>query len=571
MSARAPQAGEAPSRRVSHGPGLFPPPSVPRIRWRDVAVCLWLALLVVGSRAAYRPAVIYSPEGARFAFALDEYDPAQEHPPLPGYPLYIGLARLIFERVSQGDAGEALLGANLVLSALGCIALYWWGRLMFGRACGAIAATLFALDASFWHAGLMWAPYPAEALWAGLLGIACYTNLTTGRRGWLLGALALGIGGGFRPQLLICAGPIWLWTLRRVRLWQALAGVALAVALTAAWASVVVLMSPGGRPALVAAAAVQWREVICPGSLPHALTLGGSGLARDLCDRVGTWLRLLLGGSALAALAWLIPGAYAVSRLARNAASHRDPRVQLIALWVLLPALYHILLRPRGQGAVVSYLPALYILGALGLVLLARNLWCRRLEADGAPGAKVRRGVLATCGLLALIAAGAQVTPFVTRVGPGAMAQSHAMRELIEYIGARYGADQAVIVQSDRRGYLEVVRYYLPQYPSVALEQTFGSPRPSGWLRSPLLLGEKVETAVFLNPDARVAGESNEVRLAPGLAVRVKRIRRYQHFMHFSAAGVAFWASPHLPSVVEPMRPPSVMPPEEPALPLTWE
>src|SRR5215831_3778706 len=62
-------------------------------------------------------------DNVNFALALDNFNPALHQPQPPGYPLYVGLTRLmrfVFPRP------EVLFPASGILGSVGALAVVWW-------------------------------------------------------------------------------------------------------------------------------------------------------------------------------------------------------------------------------------------------------------------------------------------------------------------------------------------------------------------------------------------------------------------------------------------------------------
>ncbi len=526
----------------------LPVPDGLRLHRGDMLVMGILSATVLVTRLAYMPVVIAHADGAEYAFALDDFDIANGHPHAPGYPLFVVLAKVLYLTIAQGDANRALVLTSTLLSAGACCALYWWGTVMFGRICGLAAAVLLCFDNNFWRLGDMWMSYTAGPLWGSLLGLACFRALQGRPRWTTIGAVFLGIGGGFRQQLLTFLGPMWLWSARRSRWRQVVAGVLIIGALTAAWICGASYFS-GGYGAYKASSQSQWQEAIYPWSVFYALQQHGPGQAlRVLAERISNWQRLLLGGNLhLTVLAWLLPAIYAVGRIFRPIDIMRDDRSQLLLWWLVTVTLFHWTIHMTSRCHAAIYYPALFTIAGAGISLLCRDLQVACRSVGSCESTTSRRTVrLTALTAIALIACW-NIGLFMVRTGPVMQAEARGVKSVIDYIKQNYSPERTIIVQSDKRMFFYAVQYYLPGYTSYQLEQTLSPPRPSLAVPSPIKLPPQIDTVVFLNPDARVAGKSRRVDLAEGYAVRIKHLRRYQRYMHFSPAGVAFWSRPQLP------------------------
>ncbi|MCC7397893.1 MAG: DUF2723 domain-containing protein [Planctomycetes bacterium] len=151
---------------------------------------------------------------ANFLLALDDFDLTQHRPHPPGYPLYVMLGRAAAWWCGDGHRALVVLsalGAALALPATWLLARCWLSPAL---------ATWTALAACF--APLTW--------FYGAVGLASVFELPAvpfvlwllqrarngERRPWLLAAVALGIAGGLRPNLVPFLLPAWLlvaWSL----------------------------------------------------------------------------------------------------------------------------------------------------------------------------------------------------------------------------------------------------------------------------------------------------------------------------------------------------------------------
>ena len=209
------------------------PDNQPQVAERGVPRLLLVGAVVYA--AAHLPFLAQSLEdidSINFALGLRHYDIAQHQPHPPGYPVYIGIARVVLGAVhlvhggAQPATAEAL--ALALLSAVtGALAVVCLGVVFaaFDRMSAAPARKLWwwatALTAAsplFWISGLRpMSDLPGLAL--ALLSLALM--LGNDRRASLVaGALVAGLTAGVRVQTVLLTAPAMLllfWT-RRMRL-----------------------------------------------------------------------------------------------------------------------------------------------------------------------------------------------------------------------------------------------------------------------------------------------------------------------------------------------------------------
>ena len=170
---------------------------------------LWIAsAVVVVILFCATPASFWEFDELLFAQALHRYDPIAHHPPPPGYPVFIFVAR-VFRFVTPSDFA-ALTAVSFVASAIGFVLL----ALAFGRmtdpTTGIIAALLFYLSpAMLVHSTLPISDPGAIALVAAALYFAPVSP------GWFAFFAALAVG--WRPQFCFFIVPLLFATLPNVR------------------------------------------------------------------------------------------------------------------------------------------------------------------------------------------------------------------------------------------------------------------------------------------------------------------------------------------------------------------
>lgn len=168
---------------------------------------------------------------AQFALAVRDYDVVQHQPHPPGFPLYIGLAKLVAEVApSEFRALQSVtVAAAIALFPL----LFWLGReARFPFHIAFLGSVLTVFLPSVWiFGGAAFSDVPGLAL-----SVAACALLLRGCRGahaYLAGAVVLGLAASIRPQaLIIGAAPAVMATVCRARVsWRTVfAGAALGAA-----------------------------------------------------------------------------------------------------------------------------------------------------------------------------------------------------------------------------------------------------------------------------------------------------------------------------------------------------
>jgi hypothetical protein len=147
-------------------------------------------------------------DNVNLAFALDNFDPKAHQPQPPGYPFFVAFAKIL--NLLFRDAETTFLVISLLVSALCLPVLYALAARMFDDWTARAAVCLFLVNPVFWHSGLG-GPLRVNLALFSLLTAYCAWRAWAGETAFVYwGALALGVGSGFRPGLLLYLAPIWL-------------------------------------------------------------------------------------------------------------------------------------------------------------------------------------------------------------------------------------------------------------------------------------------------------------------------------------------------------------------------
>ena len=247
----------------------------------------------------------------------------------------------------------------------------------------------------------------------------------------LIASAGLGLAAGFRQDMLLLLGPLWLWMLA-TRSWRERALCVAAVGIAAlAWFGPSASLS-GGPAAYVASLGGQAARV---SELSPAA--GSDALVRNtLLTVYALWWGLL--GFAVLLVAAMIGAIIARRRLTEDAA--------FFALWLVPAALVYVTIHIGDPGYLMSVLPGLYVAFAALIAPVA---------------AQSRRAILAFAAVLVAV----NVAVFVVG-GPSFSAAAIARhdRALVQRVNFVRGAFRpAVTVILAQSEYL-TARYYLPEY-----------------------------------------------------------------------------------------------------------
>jgi len=400
----------------------------------DRAVAASLAALMIVARLPFATQTLWAWDSVLYARALEHgfhvgVDLADQRPHPPGYLFYVGAAAAA--RFLTGNSNAALVVISVLASALSAAAVYLLCRRYADRSLAVVMALGAATAPLVWTYGEVAMPYAL----LGLLSIVLAVTLRDARsRPWpaaLIASSALGLAAGFRQDVLLLLGPLWLWMLAS-RPWRERALCVAALGIGAlAWFLPSASLS-GGLTAYLASLGGQAARVseLSPAAGSDAL------LRNTLLTVYALWWGLL--AFALLLLAGIVARLRARRRLSDDAA--------FFALWLVPAALVYVTIHIGDPGYLMSVLPGLYV-------------GCAALLAPVA--AKAPRAIVAATALLVALNVGVFVaadTPFSART----LVRHDTTIDLrVAFIRGTFAPGSAVILaQSD---YL-TARYYLPEY-----------------------------------------------------------------------------------------------------------
>jgi 4-amino-4-deoxy-L-arabinose transferase-like glycosyltransferase len=400
----------------------------------DRAVALVLAGVVLVSRLLFASHTLWAWDSVLYARALENgfhvgTDLADQRPHPPGYMLYVAAASAL--RLLTRDSNAALVTVSIFASALTAAAVYLLCRRYADRALAIVVALGAATAPLVWTYSEVAMPYAL----LGLLSVVLAVALGDARsRPWpaaLIASAGLGLAAGFRQDVLLLLGPLWLWMLL-ARPWRERALCFAAVGIACLLWFVPSAVLSGGPAAYLASLGGQATRV---SELSPAA--GGDSLLRNtLLTVYALWWGLL--GFALLLVAAIVAALTARRRLSGDAL--------FFALWLIPAALVYVTIHIGDPGYLMSMLPGLYVAVAALLAPLAR--------------AATRAIVPLAALLVALNVAVFAVadTPFSVRA---IVRHDTTLDARVAFVrGAFAPASVVILAQSE---YL-TARYYLPEY-----------------------------------------------------------------------------------------------------------
>ncbi|HVT45209.1 MAG TPA: hypothetical protein VMT00_12565 [Thermoanaerobaculia bacterium] len=217
---------------------------------RGRALLLLSILLVSALYWWFRPRTLWEFDEPLFVSAVMAYDPLEHHPPPPGYPLLIGLAKLLALLL---DPFDALVALSLISSMIGFAALaIAFGNITSSRTTGIAGALLFYLSPSMLvHGALPVSDATGIAFLAVALAFASRLGAASPPRTALLFGLFASAAVGCRPQLSIIVLPLLAVSLLQPISWLDRLRIAGCFTLVSAGWLIPLLIETGGISGLI--------------------------------------------------------------------------------------------------------------------------------------------------------------------------------------------------------------------------------------------------------------------------------------------------------------------------------
>lgn len=174
-----------------------------------------MVVLLLVTRWPLIPAWLVNFDLANFAFALEEFNPAEHKPQPPGYPLYVGLTRLV--RLFSDDVMVVFAVAGLIGCLVALLALARLAEVLFGLRAAVAAAVLLLFHPALWTEGILNPVRVFLVAGSAGIGLLAWQSWRNANRWWTAALWAtLGVAAGFRPGLGVLMLPLCVVaTLRR--------------------------------------------------------------------------------------------------------------------------------------------------------------------------------------------------------------------------------------------------------------------------------------------------------------------------------------------------------------------
>jgi hypothetical protein len=296
-------------------------------------------------------ATYLSVDNVNLAFSLEKFDPSIHQPQPPGYPFFVAFGRIV--NFVMRDAERTFIAISILVSGLCLPIAFMLGKRMFSAWTGAAAAFLLLVNPVFWFSGLDGPLRPNLALFSLLTAYCCWRCWNGEKQFAIWGAVALGIGSGFRPDLIAFLLPLWIistWLGTKSLRTIVIAGAVLG-AVVALWVGATIL-AMGGIQA--------FRNIMVEYAVDQS-----QGESVVLGSAVVAWLRQvnrLVIWNGLAVLTWIWAVPLFLKNRERLAAV--SSQAKFLFAWLVPGLIVQALIHVAAPGHTLFSIPALCLMGA---------------------------------------------------------------------------------------------------------------------------------------------------------------------------------------------------------------
>ena len=403
-----------------------------------------IAVAVAASRLPFAADHLWAWDSVLYARALErgfhvDFEMAGQRPQPPGYILYLALANLF--RALGADTNAALVIVSILSSGVGAAAVFVLGRRLAGATPGAISALAYSCSPLAWMYASVAYPYTLLGAASVILAALFRHARDLGPRWWAFASFAFGLASGFRQDLLLLLGILWLWMLapadwRRRALSAACVGAGILI-----WLVPTAALS-GGLAGYATALVRQTDQVYSTYSIQAQ---GLNALSYNVRFTIDALAWGLLGTSIVLAGAGL---AHVASRSARGPFIGEQGR--FFAAWLLPGLVFYLTVHIGESGYILSILPGMYVLAAVSIAEIGRVIRGRPRLAWHALAA-----TLALAPALSFTASAERFSASTIR------AHDVALTARVAYVKANFATDRTIVLA--REDFL-LVRHYLPGY-----------------------------------------------------------------------------------------------------------
>lgn len=278
---------------------------------RLATTLLGLGLLVICLRLPFRSHILFNWDSVNFALGILDFDVIQHRPHPPGYILYIILARVLNSWIK--DSNASLVFLSMVSGLFTVLFTYLFAYQRFNGRDALVSALLVVTNPLIWFYDELALTYSLEVFFSIAISYACFRTINGSIRWAYIGAVLLGLAGGFRQTTMLIMLPLALYSARWISWKHRFTSALILTLICLAW-GVPMLIQTGGLGAYLSATSYL-SSIIEPSPITeilHAIFYGGHiplllvlaywlGLFKFPSGMIKSWERWFF-------VLWIVPG-----------------------------------------------------------------------------------------------------------------------------------------------------------------------------------------------------------------------------------------------------------------------
>lgn len=332
----------------------------------DFFVAVLITILVLLTRLPFTSKYLYEWDSVNFALSFEHYNTNLHQPQPPGYILYVGLGKVINSILN--DANITMIFISIVFSILTILMVYFLAKQIFSRKIAIVGAIILIFSPIFWFYGEIATIYPLESFMSILVAYTSYKLLKGNKNFIYISALALGIAGGFREDLILFLLPLVAYSiLSQTKDFKKLVGtISIFFAAILLWIIPTIALAGGLKDYISSSghfeASFSTTSILFGASLKNQVLMDSMLLS---------WLILGLGIVIVAALLFFL---FKNRKALLKRSTLKNPLVIFFSLWIIPNLLFLVLIPLSKPGYTLIVLPALSILSGYVLVSISKVL-----------------------------------------------------------------------------------------------------------------------------------------------------------------------------------------------------
>ncbi len=175
----------------------------------DILIPLFLAILILITRIPFMSKFLYEWDSVNYALGFNAYNITQEQPHSPGYIFYIALGKGV--NYIFNDPNMSMICLAIVFTIFTTILIYFMVKELFGRKLSIVTGILFVFNPLIWFYGDIASIYIFEAFFSVSIAYTSYKLFKGDEKFLYISAIALGLAGGFRIDIVEFLIPLWIF------------------------------------------------------------------------------------------------------------------------------------------------------------------------------------------------------------------------------------------------------------------------------------------------------------------------------------------------------------------------